>query len=348
MNRLRLLLWAVLAWPLPALIAGALGWKGVWGSDSALVDYLIPIPVAGGVLHVPSFLLGALAVYLFSTLGNVGASRLRALLLGVAIAGFLWLLDLPALMLAWQTGGTPAGDLWQENPLGLFLLCDALLALALGLSAPQRPFLKFETWSALLVLLPALLPLSMARPRTVIEEPFRPGVSREGEMRGDEWNMAFTRLPPTAPDFRAKALDWIASRHPRFNVNVEDMAVVFTQDFDAARRFEITKGDITLCLYEDGTPTQWLTGVGDCFAGHLTFAERWAMASAQRPAGEDPDLSRYFSARSACAEVTPPAVANDGVWTSIAGIEICGLLPRWREELAPKFPDAFARDEPLP
>src|SRR5262245_4267905 len=42
---MRFFLWLLLAWPTPALIAGALGWKGVWGSGSALADYLIPIPV---------------------------------------------------------------------------------------------------------------------------------------------------------------------------------------------------------------------------------------------------------------------------------------------------------------
>ena len=45
----------ILAWITPALIAGALGWSGIWGAGSALVEYLIPMPVAGGVLHVPSF-----------------------------------------------------------------------------------------------------------------------------------------------------------------------------------------------------------------------------------------------------------------------------------------------------
>ena len=37
------------------MIAGILGWPGIWGTGSALVEYLIPVPVAGGFLHVPSF-----------------------------------------------------------------------------------------------------------------------------------------------------------------------------------------------------------------------------------------------------------------------------------------------------
>ena len=54
----------IAAWLTPALIAGVLGWTGIWGTGSALVEFLIPVPVAGGVLHVPSFavLLGIVLV----------------------------------------------------------------------------------------------------------------------------------------------------------------------------------------------------------------------------------------------------------------------------------------------
>ncbi len=77
MNKSRLLLLTLVAWPLPALIAGALGWQGVWGSGSAMTDYLIPIPVAGGVFHLPTFVLGAVTVMVLPNLGPAGASRRR-------------------------------------------------------------------------------------------------------------------------------------------------------------------------------------------------------------------------------------------------------------------------------
>ena len=86
--------WLLVAWTLPPLIAAALGWEGIWGSGSALVDYLIPIPVAGGAFHVPSFLICTLAVARLPSLGDVGASRVRAALLGITVAGVLWLLNL--------------------------------------------------------------------------------------------------------------------------------------------------------------------------------------------------------------------------------------------------------------
>lgn len=65
---------------MPALIAGALGWKGVWGSGSALADFLIPIPVAGGVLQVPTFLVRGLIVFLMPSTSDETAARMRALL----------------------------------------------------------------------------------------------------------------------------------------------------------------------------------------------------------------------------------------------------------------------------
>ena len=52
-----------LAWVTPAIITEILGWRGIWGSGSAFGDALIPIPVAGGCLHVVSFCLSAAIVY---------------------------------------------------------------------------------------------------------------------------------------------------------------------------------------------------------------------------------------------------------------------------------------------
>lgn len=53
----------ILAWITPAVIAEALGWSGIWGGGSALGDYPTPIPVAGGVLHVPSFVVAAGVIF---------------------------------------------------------------------------------------------------------------------------------------------------------------------------------------------------------------------------------------------------------------------------------------------
>ncbi|MBK7473659.1 MAG: hypothetical protein IPI73_26500 [Betaproteobacteria bacterium] len=159
---MRLFLWILIAWPLPALVAGALGWSSIWGSGSALGDYLIPIPVAAGALHVPSFVLCGLVVWIMPSLGARAAGLLRALLIGAALAGLLWLLKLDDILLAWQTHSTLSGSPWQQNPLGLFVLSDALIALLFTAGASAGPWLRLELASALLVLLPAVLPLGMA------------------------------------------------------------------------------------------------------------------------------------------------------------------------------------------
>ncbi|MDQ1310178.1 MAG: hypothetical protein QG601_1448, partial [Pseudomonadota bacterium] len=42
MKKITIGTWLVFAWVLPAAIAGTLGWRGVWGSQSAFTDYLVP------------------------------------------------------------------------------------------------------------------------------------------------------------------------------------------------------------------------------------------------------------------------------------------------------------------
>jgi hypothetical protein len=338
----RLLLWILVAWPLPALLAGALGWSGVWGSGSALFDYLIPIPVAGGALHVPSFVLATLAVARMASLGDASAGRLRVLLLGVAVAGLLLLLRLDDMWVAWRTQSTHAGGAWQENPVGLFLLCDATLALLFTASSPQRPWLRVDLASAALMALPIALAVGMALQHSHAGEPFMHGMSRQGESRGDEVSMMFTRLDASAPDFRARAEAWAAPMHPRLSVNSDDVAILFTRNLDAARRFDTSQVTATLCLYEDGTPPLWLPGArsDDCFGRHVSFSEQFALAYAARPAGEPPDLRDYLARKSVCAGVAPIPASGDTGGVELSATRICTGLPKARETLRLKYPDA--------
>src|SRR5262245_6062241 len=96
--------WAAFAWLAPAAIAGGLGWKGIWGSGSAFVDYIIPIPVAGGVLHVPSF--AVTSVIVFTQPWRILGGYARGILLAGALIGVATLLDLDRLHLAATTGST--------------------------------------------------------------------------------------------------------------------------------------------------------------------------------------------------------------------------------------------------
>ena len=341
MNKLRLFLWILIAWPLPALIAGVLGWEGIWGSGSALTDYLIPIPVAGGAFHVPSFVVAGVMVLLMPNLGPVAAARLRALLIGMALAGVLWLLKLHDLWLAQQTGVRFSGNLWQENPLGLFLACDAVLALLFTAGAAQWPRLRFDVLTLILLVLPIALPLSMAKPRASADPPFRAGMSQRGETRGDEILMVFTKLDTHTADFRKQAEAWTeqpsSMAHPRFHIDAEDMAVMFTRNREAARRLDRAQVEFTLCLYEDGAAPYWLQGAADCFSDHAGFSERLARAASARPQDEPAELRRYLAARELCA--TEKFVAlESGTGLQVTSAFFCDGMPRLRQELRQKFP----------
>lgn len=344
MSKSRLILWVLVAWPLPALIAAALGWEGIWGSGSALKDYLIPIPVAGGALHVPSFVVAGVAMLLLPNLSPAGASRLRALLIGAAIAGVLFLLNLQGILTALKSGAAFSGRLWDENPLGLFFVCDALMALLFTAGAPQRPWLRLEVLSLVLVLLPSLLPvgMSMPRTRTADELAFTAGISQHGDKRGDEWLMVYTTLDVNTPEFRSRAEAWAARpagvAHPQFHVSAEDLALVFTRKAEAAQRFDRTQAEVTLCLYEDGAPPHWLPGAGDCFSGHDSFSERLGKAASARPQDEPAELRRYFAARELCAKDKFASVPS-GQGLQVTSAFVCEGLSRDREQLRLKFPD---------
>ncbi len=288
---LRTALWLLIAWPLPAAVAGALGWSGVWGSGSALFDFLIPVPVAGGALHVPSFVLTTLVVLHWPKASAANAQRLRGLLVGMALAGGLWLLDLTEVLQAWHDGSALPYRLSQANPLGLFVLCDALVALLAFTPArahAPRTRGRPDALALLLCVAPAALPVATAWPKSAAEQPFVKGMARNGPQRGDETLMVYTRLSPTATDFKARALDWASQPaqmlDPAMHVDTEDMAVLFTTQHTAAQRFQTDQAALTLCLYEDGTPPQWLPGAGDCFGPHQSFNDL-LQAEHARPSG---------------------------------------------------------------
>lgn len=339
---IRLLLWALIAWPLPAMIAGALGWRGIWGSGSALADYLIPLPVAGGALHVPSFVVAAVILCLLPGAGAAAAARLRALLFGGVLAGVLLLLDLQALWLAQSSGAKFSGGLWQDNPLGLFLLSDALLALIFTALAPQRPWLRADPLSLVLLLLPAALPLGMARPDPAADVSFIKQLGQRGDARGDELLMVFTRLDLRIPAFRAQAEAWaeqpVNMAHPRFHIDAEDMALLFTRNREAGQRRDHTQAEFTLCLYEDGTPLRWLQGEGDCFSGHEAFGERLDRSTGMLPSHEPAELRRYLAAQTLCAAEKIPAAPSGQGW-QLTSARICEDLPRRRRDLLQKYPD---------
>lgn len=257
--------WLVIAWTAPALAAGVLGWSGIWGSGGALVDYLIPIPVAGGVLHLPSFIVTTALVWPM----RAGSARIAGAgsapwLLGAAAVGLLMMLDTERLLRAIVSGALFLPSL-RPNAFALFLFSDTLLAYLFihGRVRPARPrqvmFLPGIYLLAMIVWI-ALLPSVL------------PGATRDGPADGDEIHTAFTthsdheRLHDDAYTYAKPFL-------PQYDVNVEDLAIVFTNNYFKAEMVDTSDPVATLCLYEDGTASRYGAGLLDCFE-HRSFTDR--------------------------------------------------------------------------
>jgi hypothetical protein len=261
MNRLRMALWVPVAWALPAALAAALGWRGVWGSGSAGLDYLIPIPVAGGVLHVPSFVVTTLAVSLAPRFGATGLQRWRALLLGLGMVGAMLTFKGPGLRLT-------------ENPLGLFLLSDNVLALGWLVLAPQRPRLRADLLSVILLLAPLAVLAWVAWSLSPRSRDFSVVTARPHGTGQAVTIFVQTRLGPDSAEFRRAALAWAsAQQHPRQGHGVDAAALYFSRDSVPALSGDHRQVFATLCQYGDGRAPRWLPGAGDCFgAAPLTGA----------------------------------------------------------------------------
>lgn len=332
-----LLIWLPLAWLLPALLAHALGWSGVWGG-AALPDLLWPLPVAGGALHVPSFVLCAVLVKLIPGASDRMAVRLQALLLGLALAGLLWLLRLDGMWVSWRSDGHWPGWRWASNPVGLFLLCDATLALLVTARWPSWSRLR-DPVAAVLLAFPLVAPIAMAARSGLVTEPFLMGHSRPGQVRGDEVLMIYTSLDMQAPDFQHRALTWADRYHPSRDLNADDTAVLFVDSLEAAQRMETTRARHTLCLYEDGTPPLWSPGgqPDACFR-HVSFQERLMAARAAQAAGRPEEVAAYL-ARSVACEATSSAHAGQSVpGREVSALHMCAGLLELRERLSHQYP----------
>lgn len=300
------LIWVVLAWPLPALVAGAAGWHGVWGSGSALVDYLIPVPVAGGVLHVPSFLLGAVAVAQASRWSALALSRARVLALCAALAGAWFLFDLPA------------GRV-HENPLALFVCSDGAMALVLlSVFGGQLGFRREPLSVAVGLALGSVLGLAALMALLGPGAPaFDAGLGSADSTGTYQRQFVHTTLGPDGEQFRARAVEWAEQHHhPWLSKEAEVVSLHFTAKSASALVGDTGGVFVTLCLYEDGTSPRWLPPVGNCSADHLSFDERARRAARRLPDTVPPDEARERGLRQACAEAPPAPAAPASAWVS--------------------------------
>ncbi len=318
MNTLRVIVFGILAWVVPPLFAGALGWRGVWGSGSALVDYLIPIPVAGGALHVPSFVLLLVLVAWGPQLSAKAAGRARALALGAALTGAVLLVPPPE----WRL---------SQNPLGLFIVVDAVVALLSLLGAPRQPGLRLEA-GALLALLavPALATLVVWR-SLGLGESFVSGAATQSDDRALVSVNVEVRGDITHAGLRQRAQEWAMTLHdPAMKMGPEVTALRF-------KGRETGAAGAVLCLYEDGTPARWLPDGGDCLQGFTTFAARLAVHASALPPGVPREVREHLAARAACAEIGWKSAHPISPMTYSAD-EACMALQRRGEFLVKRYP----------
>lgn len=339
------ILWLVLAWVTPAAFALALGWSSVWGSGSVLVDYLVPIPVAGGVLHLPSFIAVSLLLFAGPLVAALGG-YLRGLLLAGALVGVVSLFDLNQLHLA-ATTSMLGGRVWQQNPLGLFILTDCAIAqLFVGALGGRWP-LGTREWGvslAAVVALPLAYSIVSLETNPRRQDAFVYTGTREGPQRGDEMAFYYAKLPLGSDAFRQAATAVLARHDPSNNVNSEDIAVFFFDSLAPAQAFNPAEARHTVCLYQDGTATTWNPGRADCFSQHESFSERFEKASRSQSAQLPPDVRSWLGRRQACAGQQPRTGPN-GQPADNKATRLCdpASTERARQELLVKFEqDAIA------
>jgi len=327
--KLRIALYLIVAWLLPPMVAVMAGWRGVWGSGSAGVDFLLPLPISGGALHVPSWLLGAGLVLLRQRGEGAGPWWGRVGAAAMAAVGLVLMVDMNAVALALSTDAPwpSASRWWTAHPLGLFLLCDGVLAwLWPGVRVPQAT--PRYRWGAVLLAagLPALLLVSQWQQAPIRRHDLLMGQSRPGPNRGDEIVGVYTTLPMQAAPL-AEAVRTQGLLPPlQQDVNVQDQAVMFFDSHTAARQLDLAKAKLTWCRYEDGSPDRWGDGALDCFSDHLNFAERLTAAYDQTDPAHTPDVRRFL-ARAALCRMQPGASECAGLARNRVDLLARGDLP---------------------
>jgi hypothetical protein len=332
-------LWAVVAWITPAAIAGALGWKGIWGSGSAFADYLIPVPVAGGVLHLPSFIVVSLILFTQPWAGRLGG-HVRGILLAGALVGIATLLDLDKLQLA-ATTDMAGGRFWQQQPLGLFIVTDCVIAQLFVRMLGGRWPDGTKEWAVSLIAalaIPAAYAVASLKADPRQQNPFVYAGERPADRRGDELVFYYSKLPLGSDAFRQAASTVLERHDPRMNMNAEDIAIHFFDSLTSAQAQNKNDAKYTVCLYQDGTATMWNPGSFDCFSNHESFSERLEKASNMQSKALPQDVRLWLARRDACAG-RKPLTAPTGMHMDNQEVRSCdpALTERTREELLRKF-----------
>lgn len=337
----------ILAWVTPALIAGAAGWSGIWGTGSALVEYLIPIPVAGGALHVPSFAVLAMVVASSRGWPDSGRSLLPVIAFGIAAAAMAGMLDFDRLNGWLFTDYEPYGSpvRFDGNALFLFVMTDALWAGIFSLGVGLRP--PARSWIAL-PLVPLTI-IAIAGWNYKFGGPeFAIGPTLPGDVRGNQVKLIYTSQPYDEPALLAWLED-SALAPPWTNPNAEHEAIVFTNSLQLMKYVWRDPSDIrgeatvaTICRYEEDRSVAIHADYFDCFAGWETVDEAIAGFAAREPAGLGRDVDTWFALARFCDDVD----TTEGDARDIKRVGICMGMRRVYPERLSRIAANYGEDSP--
>lgn len=334
-----------LIWLTPALIAGILGWSGIWGTGSAFVEYLIPLPVAGGVFHIPGLVVSIIALKILDN----DDSRMRMLIGYAAFALLMIMLTLHidfARFYSWlttdyQPSGSPIR--FDSNAIYLFILTDAFWVWIYATFKGQR--FSFINLTLLVALPPIILMLLFAEQK-VAGPSFKIGGSKVGKHRGQETQFIFT----TANYNEKLFLDWLDAKNyigtPWFNPNTEHEAIIFTNSMQLIKwgKFDdISELNTiaTVCSYEEDQSQTIHQGLYDCFSGKETLRMKLDKIIQHNPTGFGPRIDDWYARTLLCEKVTIP---TDRHRHDIALFNTCIGLSQDFDREVKKFTDSFGED----
>lgn len=297
-----------LVWLTPAVIAGMLGWSGIWGSGPAFIDYLVPFPVAGGIFHLPGFCIAAILIQGVDKWDRHQLRWVPLLAAVVMLAAATLQLDFRDLNDWLFTNYKPYGSplSFDNNPLYLFIMTDAFWVmsyyLARGVHSPLRSFL-------VLPLVPLALVALQAGHYQATGAEFRYGYTMPGVIRGQEHIWVYSPVPYEAARFRQWLEHDAPITRPWNTPNAEHTAVYFTQDMQSIRLRDREQRDgivATICLYEEDRSFRAGPGYVDCFTDRKTVMQKLSALMSDESTGFGRDIDLWYANARLCQGVIIP------------------------------------------
>ncbi len=330
---------AVFMWVTPALIAGILGWKSIWGTDSALLDYLIPFPLTGGIFHVPSFAIACAGMVVCKK-----ASREIRPFFGLA-AFIIFILVLSyqiefERLYAWATTdyepyGSPLR--FDSNAVYLFVTTDAFFfwLYVVFLGGNLKRYLIY--YLAVFVLIPPVY-LALKTVNTKVgKAEFKMGGISNTKQRGQEIRLIYTNAKPSENEYLAFIDEHRYSMQPWTSPNAEHLAIYFTNSRQLLewRKFDELNEENTLatvCRYEEDQSTRFYLGKIDCFEGLKTVATRLKERTQEINTGLGPSVDLWMARADLCEDIVVP---EDPAKLDIEIYSLCwGLKTYFEKDLA--------------